>query len=453
MMSRESDPTVPSNSISLRDRVLEGSRDRDRVSDLVKATALLLVMLAHSLAWTKLPDGSISNTLEVAPNLFMLTWVFQILPVFFFIAGNGLSSLISRPSTERYFSRMDRLLSPAALLLLVTFALTIALTPLHDQGIANAAGLLPVQLTWFIGVYVCIVALTPMLAKVSRSIPLIVMWLMAIGAIDILRINIAESIGWINLILVWSLFAILGIRLEEVRALPRRYLAIGFVFSVAAAAGLIIIGPYSPALISTTAVQGISNLAPPTIVLAFAGLAQICALALLWPSLDRIMRNDNRWVPVAIFATRAMQLYLYHMLFLALGIAVMYLVGGNPPALGLIWWLEHLTVSALAIGTVWFLAPFFAKASDSIIAWLTRLWPRSTARRLPRISTGWARTAAFISGLLIFIVSDSGFGSPFETHTVVGVPEIPAVVLIALIALMTVARRGSMTQPVKADGD
>ena len=442
-MSPTTQPNGPSGDGSLRSRVLAASIGRDRVADLVKATALLLVMCAHSLAWTKLPDGSMSNILDVAPHLFMLTWLFQILPLFFFIAGSGLTSLISQPTTARYLGRMDRLLTPASMLLLVTFVLTIAIGTFHKDAITNAAGLLPVQLTWFLGVYVCIVALTPILAKVSASIPMIVGWLAAIGAIDLVRINISESFGWINLILVWALFAILGLRIKEIRALPRGYLAAGMVGCILAATGLIIVGPYSPALISTTAVQGISNLAPPTIVLAFAGMAQICALALLWPSLEHFIHKDNRWIPVAIFATRAMQLYLYHMLFLAVGIAIIYVVGGNPTTLGFIWWCQHIAVALVAIGTVWILAPRFARSSEAIVAGLARLWPTPMSRRMSTMGTRSARLLLFVSGLLIFAVSDSGFGSPFTLHTIVGIPQFPVVVLIALLALMSVAKLGS----------
>ena len=68
---------------SLSTRVLAASAGRDRVSDGVKALALALVILGHGLAWTITPDGSAVNTLEAAPWLFPLTWLLQILPLFF----------------------------------------------------------------------------------------------------------------------------------------------------------------------------------------------------------------------------------------------------------------------------------------------------------------------------------------------------------------------------------
>ncbi len=429
--------------MTLSERVLAASAGRDRVSDAVKALALAMVLVAHSVAWTKMPDGKITNTLEAAPKLYPITWILQILPLFFLLAGSGLRSLNANSSGTRYLARVNRLLTPTAILILITLMLSFALAPLNNKTVSDAAGLLPVQLTWFLGVYLCLVALAPVLKTVAASLPLMVVWLVAICVVDVMRIYVSETVGWLNLILVWGFFAIIGLRLESVRQLSRPILLGSLIGSIAASVVAIWMGPYSPALISTTSVEGISNLAPPTIVLTFAGTAQICLLLLLWPSLERLMHKDKRWVPIAIFATRAMQLYLYHMVFLALGIALMLQFGGTPTPLGIMWWAEHILVAAVAITAAWLMAPSFSKGSTWIVETLSRLWPAGVVRLIAWIPRQWAQGLALLGGLMLFIVSDSGIGEPLRIRYVLGVPEIPIVIVIVIFAIMTVASVGS----------
>jgi hypothetical protein len=44
---------------------------------------------------------------------------------------------------------------------------------------------------------------------------------------------------------------------------------------------------------------------------------------------------------------------------------------------------------------------------------------------------------------MLFIVSDSGIGEPLRIRYVLGVPEIPIVIVIVIFAIMTVASVGS----------
>jgi hypothetical protein len=255
------------------------------------------------------------------------------------------------------------------------------------------------------------------------------------------RIHASESFGWLNLLLVWALFAILGLKLSQLRALPTPVKASVALLSLIAALILIHIGPYSAALISTPAVPGISNLAPPTVVLACVGVAQIFILLLIWPLLSRIMNRDRIWVPVAVFSARAMQLYLFHMLFLALGIGVMFLWGGTPTPLGVVWWAEHVAVFVVAIGSVWMLAPWLASAAAALNNFLGKVWPRCIVQRTATSPLWAVRTYVFVSALLVIIMSDSGVGRPFTTQPVVGIPQIPVVTVLLLFALVSLAGR------------
>lgn len=67
---------------SLQAKVAAATVGRDRVADLAKVGSLLLVIVGHSLAW-QVHDGRAINVLEIQPQLIWLTWVVQILPIFF----------------------------------------------------------------------------------------------------------------------------------------------------------------------------------------------------------------------------------------------------------------------------------------------------------------------------------------------------------------------------------
>jgi fucose 4-O-acetylase-like acetyltransferase len=417
-------------------KVLAASAGRDRVMDAVKALALLLVVVGHSLAWTVTSSGSAVNTLDAVPAVFPLTWVLQILPLFFLMAGAGLRRLSGSRDARGYLARLTRLASPALPLIAVTMVLAAVAQALAGPDAGGAAGVLPVQLVWFLGVYLVLVAFAPQLVRLSGPWG-VAAWLALILGVDLLRVNVNELIGWANLILVWGLFAALGTRLDRLRTLPRALLAIGAVASAAAAVIAIVVGPYSPALISTDAVKGISNLAPPTIVLALVGLAQVCLLLLLWPWLQRVLNRDRLWVPVAIFASRAMEIYLWHMLVFTLAIAGMIALGLAPAALSPLWWLQHIAVAAAVLAVVWFAAPGLARLARGLAGVLGRAAPRLA------LGPAWARILLVASGVALLLVSESGVAQPFTARLVVSLPYMPIAALALLCIIVGIATKAS----------
>ena len=421
---------------SVTSKVLAASAGRDRVMDAVKALALLLVVVGHSLAWTVTSSGSAVNTLDAVPAVFPLTWVLQILPLFFLMAGAGLRRLSGSRDARGYLARLTRLASPALPLIAVTMVLAAVAQALAGPDAGGAAGVLPVQLVWFLGVYLVLVAFAPQLVRLSGPWG-VAAWLALILGVDLLRVNVNELIGWANLILVWGLFAALGTRLDRLRTLPRALLAIGAVASAAAAVIAIVVGPYSPALISTDAVKGISNLAPPTIVLALVGLAQVCLLLLLWPWLQRVLNRDRLWVPVAIFASRAMEIYLWHMLVFTLAIAGMIALGLAPAALSPLWWLQHIAVAAAVLAVVWFAAPGLGRLARGLAGVLGRAAPRLA------LGPAWARILLVASGVALLLVSESGVAQPFTARLVVSLPYMPIAALALLCIIVGIATKAS----------
>lgn len=415
--------------------MLAASASRDRVSDGVKAVALGLVILGHGLAWTITAAGTAVSTLDAAPWLFPLTWLLQILPLFFLVAGERMAGLASNPTPDGMQRRVSRLLCPVIPLLLVTLLAAAVIPLVADAAVASGAGVIPVQLLWFLGIYLAAIALSPLLARLRRPWHFVLL-LLAIEAVDLIRVHVWEPAGWVNLVLAWMFFVALGMHLPRLRLLPRPLLAVGLVLAIAGAIGLVIAGPYSAALISTDAIPGISNLAPPTMVLVLAGIAQVMILLLVWSGIERLLARDRVWVPVALFSSRAMGMYLLHMLLLALCIGLVIAAGLRPSALSLGWWAIHVVVLACVVTLAWVLTPALMKSGTSSAALVARLIPDGAAARLQGGPVALWLAVTALGGLCVLMISESGLGAALHVRPVLGIPYLPiaAVVIVMLVA-------------------
>ncbi|MBU6212824.1 MAG: acyltransferase [Actinomycetales bacterium] len=441
---------------SLHTQVVAGTHGRDRVTDFVKSAALLLVVIGHSLAWLVRPDGSLDNTLNHAPQLWWLTWALQILPLFFFIAGAGMVRLAGDHTAARYLSRAAGLMEPAVLLFVFAFVASCVLHAVAPASLQRNLGVLMVQLTWFLGGYMLYIALAPVLIRMNRPAGIAVT-LTAITGVDWLRLHVSESLGWLNMLLVWAFFTIIGTRKDALRRVRAWLSLVGLAAAAGAAALLIAYGPYSKALITAKGLPGISNLAPPTLVLACAGVAQIFALMLAWPALERWLRNDRVWVPVAIFGSRAMQVYLYHMLVLVAVVSPFIARRSVTQPLSLGWWGQHALVFVVTLSIVMLAAPALRRASRALAsAVLVRPWSTGMRQRLTRMSRGPARALAATSGVLLLVQSTTGIGDFLAPRSVVGAQVYPVLTWLLLMLCISLQLLAAKVQtgdagPVKAD--
>lgn len=424
----------------LRERVVAASAGRDRVTDTVKAAALCLVVVGHSLAWTVLPDGTPAATLDAVPGACWVTWLLQLLPLFLVMAGAGLARSGAPADASAVLRRVDRLTTPALPLLLVTMLLAWLVGILAEDAVASAAGIMPVQLVWFLGVYLLVVAVWPIVVRMRRPWHFTAL-AAGIAAVDLLRANGFPAAGWCNLLLVWALFAALGANLPQLRTVPPRRLALVLVVSVAAAVALVVVGPYSPALVTTTALPGLSNLAPPSAVLACFGVAQLMALLLAWAALDRWLARDALWVPVTVLGARAMGVYLWHMLLMTAAVGAVLATGLRPATMSPAWWALHLAVLAVVGSTVFLAAPVLLRAADRLAAALAAAVPGDVSRVLARAPVSVALAVAATAGVALLLISESGLAEPMTARDVIGIPYVPLLALAALAVVVAVARR------------
>jgi len=150
----------------------EAAHQRDPFIDLCRAFSLLVVVLWHwvftILVWR--PDGPrASNPIGFTSQLWPLTWLLQVLPLFFFVGGYAHSQLWVRTRGTgggyRAFvvGRLLRLAIPSVAVLL-TWATLGALTVAaggNDRWVGRGVKLV-VSPLWFVGVYLLLVMLAPL---------------------------------------------------------------------------------------------------------------------------------------------------------------------------------------------------------------------------------------------------------------------------------------------------
>lgn len=339
------------------------SARRDTGIDFIRALCVLGVVVLHAImVGVTVADGApvFENASDGTGWIAPLSWVLQVMPLFFVIGGfSGL--LASRRLRARGASTLDfltarvhRLLRPAVI---TVAAVGVALAVLTLLGVPAeliaVAGFRYGQPLWFLGVFLLCQLLLPALAALHERAPLRTIGALAAAsvAVDALRgVTGVAGLGFLNLAFVWLTLQQLGFFLADGRidALARRTRV-----AVTAGAGvlltvLFVAGVYSPDLIA--------NINPPTAALLLVGVVHTGLLSL---HRERIARASSTAAAAAFtrFVTRrTMTIYLWHMpvLLAMAGVTAVVALGTGValPALdGPEWWLTRplWLLSALAL--------------------------------------------------------------------------------------------------------
>jgi fucose 4-O-acetylase-like acetyltransferase len=414
----------------IRSRVVAASVGRDRALDAIKAVALLVVIVGHSLAWHTPGDGSAVNVLEKAPWLIPLTWIFQVLPLFFAAGAVSNAASLGRHGHRDYLkARGRRLLAPVVVY--ATFW-TVLLLPFAASEAVVGAGRFLAQLLWFAGVYLVVAAAAVFTSRwTARPVLTLTVWLALIIAVDAVRTTPFSAWGWINMLLVWGWLHQVGYHLPHLRghrwALPAGIALIGGAVLLAFA------GPYSHSLISVAGVPGLSNLAPPSTVLAVYGAGQILIVAGLWHPLQRVLADDRLWVAVALMGARGMGMYLWHIPLVGIAAGIAIAVGFAAPALSAAWWIVHIAVVLMVVPGAW------------LIAGLAE-GPEKALDRL-QITRARPGPACTLGGLVILNTAATGFAT-WRGAGAVGLPSAAALNLALLwVAFLLVTGRRPHSAP------
>ncbi|MEV4681529.1 acyltransferase family protein [Streptomyces kurssanovii] len=429
---------------SVRELAAAAPGGRDRYIDLLRVASLGTVVAGHWLMAAVTDDG-IGNLLAVVPELQLLTWALQVMPVFFFVGGfsHALSyrSLRRRHPDRSVYSvflrgRLQRLLRPTMAFVLVWGAAALVVQLLGGGGGMTGVALrLVTQPLWFIGIYLAMVAFTPPLLKLHERFG----WgafgalLGAAAAVDVLRFAAhVPFVEFLNFAFVWLAVHQLGfLRADGRIRMPAALAATG----LAGAAALVALGPYPLSMVGMPG-EKISNMAPPTFALLLHGLWLVGAVELLKGPGGRFVARARVWRGVVAANGVAMTAFLWHLTAM-LGVYGAMIAAGLPlraPA-SAAWWAQTPLRIAAAAGLTALLVAAFRRFERPV---------RSAVAPVP----GTGPIAAVGITLCLFGVlglSMVGFGGLLEGRTAMLVAvhvSAPAAVAMALGGWLLVERAG-----------
>ena len=323
------------------------------------AFSLLVVILWHwcftILIWGD-HGPSATSPLGFTSGLWIITWLLQVLPVFFYIGG-----YVHLKAWERAAARGDRiwhfalkqaraLAVPSGALLLTWIVLGIIVGNVFDVSWMGQAVLMVVSPLWFVATYLAFICLLPITVWLHRRYDALVLVVFAGLAIvvDILRFRYhVPGVEWANMIFVWGFAFQLGFfhgRISGVDSAPRysdgrvdweyqsprarqlaRMLTLGGLFALV---GLVFSGQYPGSMVGVPG-QG-SNMAPPTVCIIALTVFQVGVAELIRPSVLRALGSGGLFASAMGVITRfALPLFLFHTTGMALSRAVEWTIFGN----------------------------------------------------------------------------------------------------------------------------
>ena len=326
--------------------------ERNRYADLLRVVAIGGVVYGHwllvSITYT---HGQLSgvDALDYISWAPWVTWLFQVMPVFFLVGGyvNALSWHAHHGSGETWTcwvrDRALRLLWPTAVYVVMGVLAAVVATAVGvpSDEVANAAWLVALQL-WFLPVYLLLIALTPALLAAHRRWGLAVPLAMAAAAALVNAATVGPHlhvVGYANYLFVWGSihqwgFSWLDGTLTRQRWRPAAMFGVG-----ALALGCLLVwGPFQVDMV------GSGNTNPPSVALLGYALAQAGLALTLQPTVSRLLATRARlWRLVQRLNTFVMNVYLWHFGPAVLVAIAFYPTGVWPqPPIGTAewWWLR-----------------------------------------------------------------------------------------------------------------
>ncbi|QYG94761.1 acyltransferase [Iamia sp. SCSIO 61187] len=340
--------------------------ERDLTVDLLRALAIVAVAVGHWMVVVpSYDDGRFDgvNALATVPSLRPLTWLFQVMPLFFVVGGvaNAASWSAARARGERYATwlrtRLVRLTRPVALLFGVGAggaALSRAVGVPAD--VVEPIAWLVVVPVWFLAVYVLVVALAPALwrAHLRHGWWVVVALAGAAALVDAARVGGAgDGFASLNFVLVFGVCQQVGFAWYDGRLLRhRRRAGAALLGGGLASLGLLThVGPFPVSLVGYPG-QELANNAPPTTTLVALGLAQTGLALLARPLLQRALERRPVQAFALVLNRNAMSILLWHFTALVGAGVVLLPLGVVPdPAEGTTaWWVTRwATVAVLGL--------------------------------------------------------------------------------------------------------
>ncbi len=428
---------------------------RDRFVDLLRGGSILAVVLGHWLVADVRWSGSElteTSALAEVPGMWPVTWVFLVIPLFFFVGGyaNRRSWEGTVRRGEGYATFLDRrthrMLAPTALFLVVVTALGWLLDAAGGLGVAELGGLF-YQPLWFLGAYLWVVALVPVTLAAHRRWRVGVV--VALGSLVVLgdlgRYALGVDLaGYLNVLWVWLLMHQLGY-LHVEGAIGRTAAALMAAGGLAVAGLLVATPTYPGTMVGITGVS-VGNMHPPNLAVTALGIGQIGVCLLLRPVLLGLLQRPRAWAAVIAVNLTVVTIYLWHQPALVLAARVVLPLGLADPAPGSWpWWVLRLA---------WLAVPGVVLAG--IVAVLGRaeqVRPPARSIRVGRETGAVAALAVVVIGIGLLALAGSSALGLFRAGQQLGpvtASPILGLVLLGLGALAFPVLRRRAPGPVPA---
>jgi hypothetical protein len=272
-----------------------------------------------------------------APWTQWLTWLCQVMPIFFVVGGYSNAASweaamrSGQPYREWIVARLRRLLGPVMPLLAVWTVIAAAATAFDVSPkvikIGSQTALIPV---WFLAVYVLVVLLVPLTHLAWRRLGAGSFWLLAAGAVAMDAARFGAGLVWIawsNYLFVWLAVHQIGYGWREGRiggaskSLP---IAVG---AGALLLAMVFFGPYPHSMVGVPG-EEVSNSLPPSLAMLVLGLLQTGLLLSLEGPARRWLRRLTPWSLTVLINGTIMSVYLWHLTTMAWIIGLANLAGG-----------------------------------------------------------------------------------------------------------------------------
>src|SRR5215469_1797993 len=260
---------------------------RNRYVDFLRAISMLVVTVGHWLAAAPYFDATDTLTtahiLTVAPWTAWLTWIVQVMPIFFMVGGyaNGISWRAARRDNKSYAAwiegRLRRLVWPILPLLVVWMAI-VAIE--YARGVrpdlisyGSQVAFIPV---WFLAVYIVIVLVVPVMEAAWTRFGMRSFWALTAAAVVVDILYFAGGVRWlgfVNYLFVWGAISLLGYAWLDDRFSSRRMSLLCAALALGVLLSLVLGGPYPVSMVSDPD-DPVSNTTPPKVTLIALAIVQ-----------------------------------------------------------------------------------------------------------------------------------------------------------------------------------